>query len=114
MRAKTKAGTLSSVICLVSKASWIDNKGERKHPSDPYRDHPPGRLYILFLLHSLLHFKVWKARACPPEGGRYDTRAGVAELGRRARKEKVTLVFGARDAERSNAAVIAELMKANL
>ncbi len=37
----------------------------------------------------------------------------LAELGQRARKEKVTLVFGARDAERSNAAVIAELMKAN-
>ena len=36
------------------------------------------------------------------------------ELIDRARKGQVTLVFGARDAERSNAAVIAELIRAEL
>ncbi len=35
-------------------------------------------------------------------------------LVRRGRKEKVTLVFGARDADRSNAAVVAELIREQL
>ncbi len=35
----------------------------------------------------------------------------LEELVRRARQEKVTLVFGARDAERSNATVIAEMIR---
>ncbi len=38
----------------------------------------------------------------------------VAELVQRARKEKVTLVFGARDAERCNATVIAEIIREQL
>jgi uncharacterized protein YeaO (DUF488 family) len=38
----------------------------------------------------------------------------LQQLIERARNEKVTLVFGARDAERSNAAVIAELIRAQL
>ena len=38
----------------------------------------------------------------------------LEELVRRARKEKVTLVFGARDADRSNAAVVAELIREQL
>lgn len=44
----------------------------------------------------------------PPRQGLLD------ELVRRARKEKVTLVFGARDAERSNASVIAEMIRQRL
>jgi uncharacterized protein YeaO (DUF488 family) len=35
----------------------------------------------------------------------------IEELVQRSRKEKVTLVFGARDAEHSNAAVIAEMIQ---
>ena len=38
----------------------------------------------------------------------------LEELVRRAKREKVTLVFGARDAERSNAAVIAEMVRERL
>ncbi len=38
----------------------------------------------------------------------------LQELVTRARKEKVTLVFGARDAERSNATVIAEMLRERL
>jgi uncharacterized protein YeaO (DUF488 family) len=38
----------------------------------------------------------------------------VSELAARARKGTLTLVFGARDAERSNAAVIAELIRGTL
>ncbi len=38
----------------------------------------------------------------------------LEELVRRARREKVTLVFGARDAERSNASVIAEMIRERL
>jgi uncharacterized protein YeaO (DUF488 family) len=38
----------------------------------------------------------------------------LEELVRRARREQVTLVFGARDAERSNAAVIAEVIRERL
>ncbi len=38
----------------------------------------------------------------------------LEELVERARKEKVTLVFGARDTERSNAAVIAEVIRERL
>ena len=38
----------------------------------------------------------------------------VEQLIARARKEKVTLVFGARDAQRSNAAVIAEVIAEEL
>jgi uncharacterized protein YeaO (DUF488 family) len=38
----------------------------------------------------------------------------VSELAARARKGTLTLVFGARDAERSNAAVIAELVRETL
>lgn len=34
----------------------------------------------------------------------------VADLRRRARSQRVTIVFGARDAEHSNAAVLAELL----
>ena len=41
-------------------------------------------------------------------------KALLDELIERARKGQVTLVFGARDAERSNAAVIAELIRAEL
>ena len=36
------------------------------------------------------------------------------ELVKRARKEQVILVFGARDAERSNAAVLAEMIRREL
>jgi len=38
----------------------------------------------------------------------------LGQLVERARHEKVTLVFGARDAERSNAAVIAEMIRERL
>ncbi len=38
----------------------------------------------------------------------------LGELVQRARREKVTLVFGARDADRSNAAVVAELIREQL
>ncbi len=38
----------------------------------------------------------------------------LEELVRRARQEKVTLVFAARDAERSNATVIAEMIRKRL
>ena len=41
-------------------------------------------------------------------------KALLEELAERARKGQVTLVFGARDAERSNAAVIAEMLRAEL
>jgi uncharacterized protein YeaO (DUF488 family) len=41
-------------------------------------------------------------------------KALLDELVERARKEQVTLVFGARDAERSNAAVLAEMIRAEL
>jgi uncharacterized protein YeaO (DUF488 family) len=41
-------------------------------------------------------------------------RALVEELVRRARRGKVTLVFAARDAARSNAAVLAELIEESL
>ena len=38
----------------------------------------------------------------------------LEELVRRAKREKVTLVFGAQDAERSNAAVIVEMVRERL
>ncbi len=38
----------------------------------------------------------------------------LEELVQSARREKVTLVFGARDAERSNASVIAEMIRERL
>lgn len=38
----------------------------------------------------------------------------IDDLAWRARKKKVTLVFGARDAERSNAAVVADVLKGSL
>ena len=41
-------------------------------------------------------------------------KALFGELVGRAGKEQVTLVFGARDAERSNAAVIAEMVRSEL
>ncbi len=41
-------------------------------------------------------------------------KALLEELIDRARKEQVTLVFGARDAERSNAAVVAEIVRSGL
>lgn len=41
-------------------------------------------------------------------------RALLEDLVRRARRGKVTLVFGARDAERSNAAVLAEVVQEKL
>ena len=41
-------------------------------------------------------------------------RHSLDELVERARKEQVTLIFGARDAERSNAAVIAEMITGEL
>ena len=41
-------------------------------------------------------------------------KALLDELGERSRKGQVTLVFGTRDAERSNAAVIAEMARADL
>jgi uncharacterized protein YeaO (DUF488 family) len=41
-------------------------------------------------------------------------KALLDELVERARKDQVTLVFGARDAERSNAAVLAEMIRAEL
>ena len=41
-------------------------------------------------------------------------KALLDELGERARKGPVTLVFGARDAERSNAAVLAEAIRGQL
>ena len=41
-------------------------------------------------------------------------KAFVDELVERARKEQVTLVFGARDAEHSNAAVLAEMIGSKL
>ena len=41
-------------------------------------------------------------------------KALLDELVGRARKEQLTLVFGARDAERSNAAVIAEMIRSEL
>jgi uncharacterized protein YeaO (DUF488 family) len=41
-------------------------------------------------------------------------KALLDELADRARKGQVTLVFGARDAERSNAAVIAEMIRPEL
>jgi uncharacterized protein YeaO (DUF488 family) len=41
-------------------------------------------------------------------------KALLDELVERARKEQVTLVFGARDAERSNAAVLAEIIRRQL
>jgi uncharacterized protein YeaO (DUF488 family) len=41
-------------------------------------------------------------------------RALVQDLRRRARSGRVTLVFGARDAERSNAAVLAEVVRPKL
>ena len=41
-------------------------------------------------------------------------KALLDELGERARKGPVRLVFGARDAERSNAAVIAEMIRPEL
>ena len=41
-------------------------------------------------------------------------KALLDELVGRARKEQVTLVFGARDAERSNAAALAEVIRAQL
>jgi uncharacterized protein YeaO (DUF488 family) len=41
-------------------------------------------------------------------------KALLAELVERARKERLTLVFGARDAERSNAGVVAEMVQGML
>jgi uncharacterized protein YeaO (DUF488 family) len=41
-------------------------------------------------------------------------KALLDELAERARKDQLTLVFGARDAERSNAAVIAEMVRSEL
>jgi uncharacterized protein YeaO (DUF488 family) len=41
-------------------------------------------------------------------------KALLEELVERARKERLTLVFGARDAERSNAAAIAEMVRSSL
>jgi uncharacterized protein YeaO (DUF488 family) len=41
-------------------------------------------------------------------------KALLDELVERARKDQLTLVFGARDAERSNAAVIAEMIRAEI
>jgi uncharacterized protein YeaO (DUF488 family) len=41
-------------------------------------------------------------------------KALLDELVERARKEQVTLVFGARDAEHSNAAVLAEVVRSEL
>jgi len=41
-------------------------------------------------------------------------KALLAELTERARKDRVTLVIGARDAQRSNAAVIAEMIRHQL
>ena len=41
-------------------------------------------------------------------------KALLDELVERARKERLTLVFGARDAERSNASVLAEAIRAGL
>ena len=41
-------------------------------------------------------------------------KALLDELVERARKDQLTLVFGARDAERSNAAVLAEMIRAEL
>ncbi len=38
----------------------------------------------------------------------------LEELTQRAQREKITLVFGARDAEHSNAAVIAEMIRERL
>jgi len=48
------------------------------------------------------------------ELGEPDRRALVHELIAHAQREKVTLVFGARDAERCNAAVIAEMIREQL
>jgi uncharacterized protein YeaO (DUF488 family) len=45
------------------------------------------------------------------ELGRAPAAARVEELAKRARKDTVTLVAGARDLEHSNAAVIAELVR---
>jgi uncharacterized protein YeaO (DUF488 family) len=41
-------------------------------------------------------------------------KALLDELVERARKDQLTLVFGARDAERSNAAALAEMIRAEL
>jgi len=48
------------------------------------------------------------------ELGRGPRKKLLVELVRRARREKVTLVFGARDAQRCNATVIAELIRERL
>jgi uncharacterized protein YeaO (DUF488 family) len=52
--------------------------------------------------------KYRKELSKPPRKALFD------ELVERARKEQVTLVFAARDAERSNAAVLAEMIRAEL